>query len=97
MSMRIGKETYLNERNRNRSITPWLQLTTIDRHRRNPFDTLSPLPRLLMIGKTAPKGKYRRMCHAGSRALHRNQPAIKFNRGARPGWHRGTGRWQHLL
>ena len=77
--MRVGKETNLNEGNRNRRIAPGLQLAAIDRQRRDPLDTLGPLASLLMIGKLAPKGKHRGNVRA--RPIYRSQPAVKFDTG----------------
>src|SRR2546428_14036992 len=93
--MRVGKETNLNEGNRNRRIAPGLQLAAIDRQRRDPIETLGPLASLFMIGKLAPKGK-----HGGNvraRLIYRSQPGVKFEPGKWTPRQGGGHRWEEMF
>ncbi len=83
LGMGIGEETDLNERHRNRGIAPGLQLAAVNGKRGYTFDALSPLTRLLMIGKFAPEWEKRAVIGAVGGI---DQPAVKFYAGTRSRW-----------
>src|SRR3954467_6254792 len=76
--MVVDEETDLDQRDRDRGVAPGLELASIDSDGSNAFDTLSPLPCLLMVSEIASKGKEGSVIIVMSGI---DQPAIEFNAG----------------